>query len=291
MASYRLLQSHSKRLLENHSGYLLESDSVFTAPRRACVDAFRTAGPLPNVVNHVLAVPRMEKLSAAPTRRQAIYFAGGNGNELSWYGGGTDTNPNEVNQVVLDATDRLVYRRRVVSLPTDWTWGDDEMQTRVDDLLAYAEANYRFAPPYHLIAVSMGNCCAFNWAINNLDKVRSISGMLPACDMQAMVDDGTLDPYPPPAIYPPDNAVAYGVRPPDDHNPASYAADLSGVPIKLWYSNNDQVVVPATVTAFAADSGAETVNIGNQSGGALPGHGLNIGFTYSQVGDWLITND
>ncbi len=287
MASYRLLQSHSKRLLENHSGYLLESDNIFSTPRRACVDAFHTAGPLPNVVAHVLAVPRMEKLSAAPSRRQAIYFAGGNGDELSWYGGGTDTNPNEVNQVVLDCVDRLVYRRRIVSLPTDWTWGDDEMITRVDDMLAYAEANYRFAPPYHLVTVSMGACCAFNWAINNLDRVRSIACMLPAVDLQDIED--TVVPVYPAVVAP---SVAYGTSSiPSDHDPSDYAADLSGVPIKLWYSTNDTVVHPATVTAFAAASGATLQSIGNQSGGFLVGHGLNTGLTYSQIGDWLIAND
>ncbi len=215
-----------------------------------------------------------------------VYLPGGGGVETSWQGG-TDTNPSETGDVLRDCTDRLTYHRRVVTLPTDWTWGDDEMITRIDDMFTYAEANYGFDPPYHLIAVSMGTCCAFNWAVNNLDKVQSISCMLPAVDLQD-IEDTVIPVYP--AIVAP--SVAYGTSSiPSDHDPSDYAASLSDVPIKLWYSTNDTVVHPATVTAFAAASGATLQSIGNQSGGFLVGHGLDSGFVYSQVADWLITND
>ncbi len=248
------------------------------SPAGACVAAFHDTGPLPNVANHHLLISRMGKLVVPPTLPPVIYLPGGGGLETSWQDG-TSTNPNAGGDALRGCIDHGYYRRRGISLPTDWTWGNDTMQTRIDDVLTYAEAHYNFAPPYHLVGASMGTTCALNWAINNLDKVQSIACMLPAVNIQEIVDDGLADTFPvgPPNVYPPDDPVAYGVRPPDDHNPASYATDLVDVPIKLWYSSNDSICLPAEVVSFAADSGAETVNCGSQSGFVgVPGH--NLGF-------------
>ncbi len=293
MTDYRLLQSAgNKRLLENANGYILEGDLVSpVVAGRAHVAGFRLTGPLPNVAAHILATSRMDKLSSRPSYPQVVYLPGGGGNETSWQGG-TDTNPNETGDAFRDCAERGGVRRRIITLPTDWTWGDDEMQTRIDDVLTYAEAHYGFQAPYHFVGVSMGCPCAFNWAVNNLDRVRSIAGMLPAVDLQEIVDDGllTTPPFAPPNLYPPNDGTAYGVRPPDSHNPASFASDLLGTPIKLWYSNNDSIVLPATVTAFAAASGATAVNIGNQTA-TVPGHGLDTGFTSTDVATFLNAND
>ncbi len=286
MTNIRLLQSGSKRLLESGSNLLLEG-TVPTAPKRASVAGFRLRGPLPNVDAHVFAMARLDKLSSRPSRFQTIYLPGGNGNELSWQGG-TDTNPSETGDVVRDVVDRGGYHRRLVTLPTDWTWGDSTMVTRIDSMLTYAEANYGFSPPYHLIGVSMGTPCCFNWAINNLDRVRSIACMLPAVDLQD-IQDNRAPLYPPPAVQPP--SFAYGTTTiPNAYNPAHYAASLSGVPIKLWYSNNDTICNPATVTTFASASGATAVNIGNETS-IVPGHGLDTGFVVADVGTFLAAND
>ncbi len=299
MTDYRLLQQPgtSKRLLENSNGYILEGDLappvLTTLTPRACVAGFRYIGPLPTIAAHNLVVSRMEKLSSAVVRRPVVYLAGGGGDEDSWQGG-TDTNPSETGDVLRATADRGVYRHRIITLPTNWTWGDDEMITRIDDVLTYAEANYGFDPPYHLVGVSMGTPCAMNWAVNNLDKVQSIACMLPAVNIQEIVDDALANtpPVAPPNVYPPNHGTAYGVRPPDDHNPASYAADLSGVPMKLWYSNNDTICLPAEVVSFAADSGAETVNIGDQAPFlGIAGHNLAQGFTATDVATFLTAND
>lgn len=285
MSTNRLLQSGSKRLLESGSTLLLEGEAVGAAVRRSCIASFRVTGPSPDVAAHILVTSRFEKIGAAPTRRPFLFFAGGDGNEASWQGG-TSTNPQEVGDAVRSCADLLAYRRRGVSPPTDWTWGDDEMIDRIDAMLDYAEATYGFVGPYHLTAVSMGTPCAMNWAVNNLDRTRSIACMLPAVDLQD-IEDNRAPLYP--AIVPPSDA--YGTSTiPDDHNPAAYASDLRHVPIKLWYSNNDTVCVPSTVTAFAAASGATTVNIGNQTS-ILPGHGLDSGFTASDVGAFLVASD
>ncbi len=315
MSDYRLLElAASKRLLENANGYI--NEGAFIGDRttgtltlsgtkvetyhqfigaviaRAHVAGFRLIGPLPNVAAHILLTSRMEKLSSAPSRHQVVFLAGGGGLETSWQGG-SDTNPSEVGDALRDCAERYVYRHRIITLPTNWTWGDDEMITRIDDALTYAEAQYGFNPPYHFVGVSMGTPCAMNWAVNNLDKVRSIACMLPAVNIQEIVDDNLANTgaVAPPNVYPPNHGTAYGVRPPDSHNPASYAADLSGIPIKLWYSNNDTICLPAEVVSFAADSGAETVNIGNQTVFGIPGHGLDTGFTSTDVATFLTAND
>jgi predicted alpha/beta hydrolase family esterase len=59
----------------------------------------------------------------------------------------------------------------------------------------------------------------------------------------------------------------------------------------MWQSNNDTICPLSEAQTFATGSGATLVNIGNQSGGFLPGHGLNTGFTTTQVQDFLIAND
>ncbi len=287
MTDIRLLQSGDRRLLESASNFLLEG-SLPGAIARACVAAFRTTGPSP-IVAHSLITARLEKVVRPPGRFQFLYLPGGNGNELSWAVGGTTTNPQETNAVVRDLTDRLSYHRRGLSIPTDWTWGDSEMVDRIDTMLAYAETAYDFSPPYHLVAVSMGTPCALNWAVNNLERVRSISCMLPAVDLQD-IDTNRAPAYP--AVVPPSDAQAYGTHSiPSAYNPATYAADLSDIPIKLWYSNNDTICNPATVTAFASASGATAVNIGNQSVVGIVGHALDTGFTVADVGDFLLASD
>lgn len=287
MTDIRLLQSGSNRLLESGSNYLLEG-AMPGGTARSCVAAFHRTGPSP-VSAHMLITSRLEKLATKPSRFPMIYLPGGNGVETSWQSG-TSTNPNDVTDVVRDVVDRGGFHRRACTIPTVWTWGDDELLGWVDDMISYAETYYGFSGPYHLIGASMGTVCALNWAHFNPDRTRSVSCMLPACSIQGMVDDGNLAPYYP-TILPPDDPAAYGVRPPDDHNPVSYATEMTGVPTKLWYSNNDTICKPTYVTQYAASSGAATVNIGNQTGGVLPGHGLTSGFVATQVGDFVLSND
>ncbi len=297
MTDYRFLEQPGtwKRLLENSNGYLLEGDLaapvLSTLPARPCIAAFRLPGPAPNVEDHCLVVSRMEKLSSVPSYKQVVYLPGGGGLETSWQGG-TDTNPLEVNEVVRDCSDRGLHRRRLVTLPTDYTWGDAEMNTRVDDMLAYAESNYGFAPPYHLVGVSMGTLCCLNWAVRNLSLVASISLMLGMVNPQGFTDGRLTGGTGHANLEPPivDPTVAYGGAVPDAYNPLDRASEYT-VPIKMWQSSDDSVCYLSEATAFAAVNGATIVNIGPQGAGAIFGHGLNSGFTFSQVGDWLIAND
>ena len=57
------------------------------------------------------------------------------------------------------------------------------------------------------------------------------------------------------------------------HNPVAFAGQLAGIPIKVWISSNDPVVIPATVDAFAAGSGAAVASLGavGHTAGALDG--------------------
>ncbi len=306
MSDYRLLEAApDKRLLENANGYINEgayigdrttgtltlsgtkSEGWGQSITRPHVAGFRLVGPLPNVAAHILAVSRMDKLSSAPGHHQIVWLPGGNGQETSFQGG-TDTNPQEVGDALRDSVERGGYRRRLVTIPTDWTWGDAEMVTRIDDMLTYAEANYGFNPPYHLVGVSMGTTCALNWAKNNLTKTKSISCMLPAVDLQDIEDNRAPAYFP--AVTPP--SVAYGTGTiPNAYNPASYGAVLNGTPIKLWYSTNDTICNPGTVTAFATLSGATLNSIGAQAVGGITGHSLDSGFVSTDIATFLAAND
>jgi pimeloyl-ACP methyl ester carboxylesterase len=289
----RLLSNGSKRLLEDGGSFLLEGEVAGIA-RRPAVASFRRLGPLPDITAHMLLMARMDKPQVRPlaTNHQVVYMPGGGGLEDSWMTD-TSTNPAGPDDVLRDCTDRGVHRRRIVSLPTDYTWGDAEMNTRVDSMLAFCEANYLFRPPYHLVGASMGTLCCLNWAVRNPTKVASVSLMLPLVNPQLLDTDGRLTGgghhvYAPPIILP---HVAYGGAVPNAYNPLSRASDFTGLGIKMWASNDDEVCFISEATSFAAANDAVLHNIGNQGNTLIYGHSLSSGFVASEVHDWLIAND
>jgi hypothetical protein len=274
--SFRLTQNGGKRLTQDGGRRLLQGDAVVLYRPR--FRAKRFTGPSPDVAAHFLGMSRMDKFPGVTRTTPLFYLSGGGGIETSWQGG-TVTNPNVGGDSLRLCTDRPSHRRRWVSFPVNWSWGNDDWQDSMDSMVAYAEANYGFEPPYHLLCASMGAACGFNWAANNLDKVKAIAGLIPALDIQEIVDDSLVGTPPvpgPPTVIPPDDAQAYGTRPPNSHNPADNAHLFNGViPIKLWYSNNDAICKPANVAPFVSASGATAVNCGNQTGFiGIPGHNL-----------------
>jgi pimeloyl-ACP methyl ester carboxylesterase len=301
--TYRLLQSGSKRLIESAApnGYALEGD--ISLPRRPCIAAFRRQGPSPDLSAHMILYARMDKPSVRPQvkNHQVIYMPGGGGLEDSWMSD-TSTNPAGPDEVLRDVTDRGVHRRRTLSIPTDYTWGNDELLDRVDSMFAYAEANYGFTPPYHLVGASMGTLCCLNWAVRNPTLTKSVSLLLPLVNPRLMDTDGRLTGTPPahhtysPPIDLPRTAYG-GSAPPTAYNPLSRASDFTGIPIKMWASQDDEVCYLSEATSFASGSGATLHNMGTMGNTLIYGHSLSPGsggtghFTPSEVQDWMIAND
>lgn len=52
-------------------------------------------------------------------------------------------------------------------------------------------------------------------------------------------------------------------------DPISIATDLTAIPMRLWYSTDDTLCLPAEVTAFASLAGATATSIGAAGGHSI----------------------
>lgn len=234
--------------------------------------------------SHTLAAGRKDLGAAAVG---AIYAPGGNGADTSWQTAGTATNPQETYSLIANVCDRANWQPgyRIASFATEWTWGNDSSVNRIQQLYTYAQSNHGFSgTKVHLVGVSMGATCVLNWALVHPTKVASLSLILPCVDIQDIEDNARATEW---GI--PQPSTAYGdVRPPDDHNPADNAASYASMPVRIWYSTNDEISMPATITAFAAGSGADLISMGDQPPHlGIPGHSLDSGFTARTVREFM----
>lgn len=164
-------------------------------------------------------------------------------------------------------------------------WGNAESRAQFTDLWTYGQASLGFkVGKVHLLGISAGSLAVMRWAMANPTLVRSVSVLLPAVDPQDIYD---RDPFG--AGIKASISTAYGGRPADSEVPALNTALFAGIPIKMWYSANDPICLPAKAEAFAAATGAETVNLGEQSGG-FTGHSIN-GMDPAQLSAWIVSND
>lgn len=235
---------------------------------------------------HVFGCGGPDKLAAK--KPGIIYAPGGGGLATSWQTG-TATNPNIVNKVIRVSCERPigVSRFRFVSFASEWTWGNQTSVDRISDLYAYANVHHSFsAAKVHLLGVSMGAACVLNWAKANLAKVASIALLIPAVDVQDIDDNNRATAYGLPAP-----STAYGdVRPPDADTPARHAGIYQGIPIKIWYSTNDTIVIPEIVQTFASQSGATLISLGSLPPDlGIPGHGLSNQFNPESVPSFFET--
>lgn len=137
-----------------------------------------------------------------------------------------------------------------------------------------------------LFGCSMGNLTGMNWARANPTKVACIAGVAPASDLNDIVTnnrDGQAA----------NVNAAYGGAYSDatmgaTHNPARYGATLAGIPTRLYYSDADPAIPPATVTALATLIGASATatDLGNL--GSVHGDLTFAGMTSVQI-DSLVT--
>lgn len=147
-------------------------------------------------------------------------------------------------------------------------WGRDTAISAVDaTLAAYGRAD----EPVVLLGISMGAQLALNWARQHPERVQAIALVTPAVDVEDIRANNRNGYAAEIAAAYTDNTGWQAAR--ATHNPADYAAELTGVPIRAWYSTDDAVISAGTVTSFASAAGGDTVSLGavGHTAGSLDG--------------------
>ena len=151
-------------------------------------------------------------------------------------------------------------------------WGNATGISRMGSLHTYAKSRIYNSNTVVLAGVSMGAANVLNWAKANPTYPAAIALFCPALDMQDIWDNdrANLKAW---------ITAAYGGRPPDASNPADNAASFSSIPICIWYSSTDTVILPAIVEAFAAAVGSnvELRDLGTGGHDVSPVDGLEAG--------------
>lgn len=139
-------------------------------------------------------------------------------------------------------------------------FGNTNSQTRAGQAKTYLQSTVGAKSGKVLVvAVSMGNLLAINWAKNNPTLVSAILAVIPAWDIADIRDNdrgGYRDDI--------DDAwgVTYPAALPAGANPATDNAGANGIPYLAYYASDDTLVLPATVTAGAAAIGGTAVSVG-----------------------------
>lgn len=143
------------------------------------------------------------------------------------------------------------------------TWGNDAsitaLDSMVDGLLAQGKGLGCATDKVCLYGGSMGTLTALNYLVAHPTKVAAVVCVLPAVALDAVHDASperftnaaaVLE-----AAY--TNLAGFNAALPT-HDPSARTAAVAatGVPIGLWYSSNDALVLPAEVESFAAGVGA-----------------------------------
>jgi alpha-beta hydrolase superfamily lysophospholipase len=140
------------------------------------------------------------------------------------------------------------------------SWGNDDAIDSVDKSLGWlgaVDGQRCRDDKVFLAGASMGTLTTLNWARQHLDKVAAVALCVPAVSL-ADLHDRNVQGWKTEIETAYGGAAAYTAAVPT-HDPLTYASELVGLPIKLWYSPDDPVIAPAKVEAFAAAVGAELV--------------------------------
>lgn len=142
------------------------------------------------------------------------------------------------------------------------TWGNDASIARTEAMRSWLPGRFGTAGSgLYLVGISHGAAIALNWARQHLSLVKAVALMIPAVDVEDIRANNRGNNYQASieTAYT-DNATWQAARP--THNPLDYAAELTALPIKAWYSDDDPICLASRVAAFAAASGCETQSIG-----------------------------
>lgn len=197
----------------------------------------------------------------------------------------------------------LFFEERIPLVAGDFggpvNWGNEDCVIRITDAIDHLRI-VAGSPVDNvlLFGTSMGAASVLNWIRNwhpgsgndfaNKPKVAAIALLAPALDLEDIVDN------PPPGFTGLSDSVqsTYSVYPGGwaaqaaTANAANFAASYSGIPIRIWYSSNDDLCRPATMTAFAAAAGGDVTLTNMGPSVAANGHGLES-LDPQDVVDWL----
>lgn len=199
---------------------------------------------------------------ALGSRKGCLVLYGRGGDQDSWF------TYDDSGREIRDITDRDIP---VASCATGVLWGNSTQRTNMSTLKTNAQTSLFAAGKVHLMGASAGGLAALNWAKNNPTLVQSISLVIPVIDVQYVHTNNI-------GGFASEINTAYGGAPADADCPAKYAANLAGIPIKIWYSTDDTYTLAATTTTFASASGATAVSMGAIAHSwTTPGLGISIG--------------
>jgi pimeloyl-ACP methyl ester carboxylesterase len=209
--------------------------------------------------SEVLAVWRQNIVSAAGLPGVIHAHGYGGGVDAAYWGTTYGTIPS------------VIAQRGMISLAGDLgssantygTFGNDDTIDAIGDVIAYGRSSLGVtADPVHLLGGSMGATGVCNYAVRNPDEVASLTLIIPLVGLIDAHDNNrggyatTIE-----AAY--TNQAGWNAAK-ATHDPLTFAADLPDVPIRIYYSTNDPICVPDTMTAFQAITGCELVSIGAQ---------------------------
>lgn len=158
-------------------------------------------------------------------------------------------------------------------------WGNDTARGALANWWAYAKALLGVKTDKLVgIGWSMGNIAQATWAADNPSQVAALVGLTPVANLKDIRDANRNG-------YAASINAAYGGAAAFDaaratRDPAARAPELAGLPMKVYRASDDPICTPATVDAYAATTGAATVNLG------AVGHNINT-VDFADVANFL----
>lgn len=140
-------------------------------------------------------------------------------------------------------------------------WGNDTARQRITDAINWARTNFPAASASKLpllFGISMGGLTALNYARDH--TVAGVATAIAAVNL-ANLHDTNLGGFAAEIETAYGGAGGYTAAVPT-HNPLSYAASLSGIPIKTWYTSDDSVTSVADAQSFCSLAQCEAINMG-----------------------------
>lgn len=168
------------------------------------------------------------------------------------------------------------------------SWNNDAAQAEVTALLAQLATEYGANPNrVLLLGDSMGSQLALSWAKANPAKVAAVAVLLPIPDLRYVYANPGGNDFKTPIDAAYGGAAAYAAAEPG-RNAARTPAAFKDMHVRLWYSSDDVVGLPAESTDFVAEvqSAGGAGSIASASIGAV-GHTIPLAFDGNAVTDFL----
>lgn len=162
------------------------------------------------------------------------------------------------------------------------TWGNDDFLDAADSVVAWGAETYGTSEERVAVyGTSMGGC-SLNWVWRNLEKVVACALTIPVVSLQGIHDRNPLGIGDLIELAYGGEAGYEAALPTHDPSHPDNLALLSTISerVKIWYSEDDNVIAASEVEDFADATGIVAVNVGSV------GHSEN--FDQQQVIDWLI---